>query len=43
MSVDEVLDELDLQLYLHDCDAEPQQAPPPTAPGTPARRGSRGG
>ena len=29
MSVDEVLDELDLQHYLHDCDNEPREAPKP--------------
>lgn len=32
MTVDEVLDELDLQLYLHDCDVEPQPAPKPAVP-----------
>lgn len=32
MSVDEALDELDLQHYLHDCDNEPREAPkPPTS------------
>lgn len=29
MTVDEVLDEIDLQHYLHDCDNEPREAPKP--------------
>lgn len=33
MTVDEVLDEVDLQHYLYDCDNEPREAPRPPTPG----------
>jgi hypothetical protein len=36
MTVDEVLDECDLQIYLHDCDREPMEAPKPSP--RPSRR-----
>lgn len=37
-TVDEVLDEVDLQLYLYDCDAEPSGPPAPPPSGGRGRR-----
>lgn len=38
-TVDEALDEVDLQLYLYDCDAEPSEPPKPPATGKGRRAG----
>ena len=39
MSVDEVLDEVDLQHYLYDCDCEPSPPPAPSTAGGTRRHG----